>query len=156
MPEGDDDAADEDAAVLTEQAIGDEAAENRRAPGAAGVGAVDRCRIGVGEAQPAGGDRRHHVEDEEGAHAVVAEALPHLGEEERRQPARVAEEAVSWCQWVAASPARITWNNGAVRALLISTYDLGRQPLGLAAPAAWLRQAGVDVDCVDTSREPLD
>jgi radical SAM superfamily enzyme YgiQ (UPF0313 family) len=42
-----------------------------------------------------------------------------------------------------------------VRALLISTYDLGRQPLGLAAPAAWLRQAGVDVDCVDTSREPL-
>jgi radical SAM superfamily enzyme YgiQ (UPF0313 family) len=42
-----------------------------------------------------------------------------------------------------------------VRALLISTYDLGRQPLGLAAPAASLRQAGVDVDCVDTSREPL-
>jgi hypothetical protein len=38
---------------------------------------------------------------------------------------------------------------------LISTYDLGRQPLGLAAPAASLRQAGVDVDCVDTSREPL-
>jgi radical SAM superfamily enzyme YgiQ (UPF0313 family) len=43
-----------------------------------------------------------------------------------------------------------------VRALLISTYDLGRQPLGLAAPAASLRQAGVHVDCVDTSREPLD
>ena len=42
-----------------------------------------------------------------------------------------------------------------MRALLISTYDLGRQPLGLAAPAAWLRQAAVDVDCVDTSREPL-
>lgn len=42
-----------------------------------------------------------------------------------------------------------------MRALLISTYDLGRQPLGLAAPAAALRQAGVDVDCVDTSREVL-
>jgi radical SAM superfamily enzyme YgiQ (UPF0313 family) len=42
-----------------------------------------------------------------------------------------------------------------VRTLLISTYDLGRQPLGLAAPAAWLRQAGVAVDCVDTSRESL-
>ncbi len=42
-----------------------------------------------------------------------------------------------------------------MRALLISTYDLGRQPLGLAAPAAWLRQAGIEVDCVDTSREPL-
>ena len=42
-----------------------------------------------------------------------------------------------------------------VRALLISTYDLGRQPLGLARPAAALRQAGLQVDCVDTSRQPL-
>ena len=43
----------------------------------------------------------------------------------------------------------------AVRALLISTYDLGRQPFGLASPAAWLRTAGIETDCVDTSREPL-
>jgi radical SAM superfamily enzyme YgiQ (UPF0313 family) len=43
----------------------------------------------------------------------------------------------------------------AVRALLVSTYDLGRQPLGLASPAAWLREAGVEVDCVDVSRTPL-
>jgi radical SAM superfamily enzyme YgiQ (UPF0313 family) len=43
-----------------------------------------------------------------------------------------------------------------VRALLISTYDLGRQPFGLASPAAWLRRSGVEVDCADTSREPLD
>ena len=43
-----------------------------------------------------------------------------------------------------------------VRALLISTYDLGRQPFGLASPAAWLRAAGVDVDCADTSRVPLE
>jgi radical SAM superfamily enzyme YgiQ (UPF0313 family) len=42
-----------------------------------------------------------------------------------------------------------------VRVLLVSTYDLGRQPFGLASPAAWLRHAGVDVDCVDTSREKL-
>src|SRR5215212_540116 len=42
-----------------------------------------------------------------------------------------------------------------VRTLLISTYDLGRQPLGLASPAAWLRQAGVEVECVDTSRDRL-
>ena len=32
-----------------------------------------------------------------------------------------------------------------MRALLVSTYDLGRQPLGLASPAAWLRQAGVGI-----------
>ena len=42
-----------------------------------------------------------------------------------------------------------------MRALLISTYDLGRQPIGLAAPAAWLRGEGIEVDCVDTSRETL-
>jgi radical SAM superfamily enzyme YgiQ (UPF0313 family) len=40
--------------------------------------------------------------------------------------------------------------------LLISTYDLGRQPFGLASPAAWLRAAGADVECVDTSRVDLE
>ncbi len=42
-----------------------------------------------------------------------------------------------------------------MRALLISTYDLGHQPFGLASPAAWLRDAGVDVACVDLTRQPL-
>jgi len=42
-----------------------------------------------------------------------------------------------------------------VRALLISTYDLGRQPLGLASPAAWFRHEGIEVDCIDTSRDTL-
>ena len=42
------------------------------------------------------------------------------------------------------------------RALLISTYDLGRQPFGLASPAAWLRDAGVDVACADLAKEKLD
>jgi hypothetical protein len=42
-----------------------------------------------------------------------------------------------------------------MRAVLISTYELGRQPFGLASPAAWLRQAGWDVDCVDLSKERL-
>jgi radical SAM superfamily enzyme YgiQ (UPF0313 family) len=43
-----------------------------------------------------------------------------------------------------------------VRVLLISTYDLGRQPFGLASPAAWLRRAGVAVDCLDASRDAFD
>ena len=43
----------------------------------------------------------------------------------------------------------------AVRVLLISTYDLGRQPFGLASPAAWLRAEGHDVTLADLSREPL-
>lgn len=43
-----------------------------------------------------------------------------------------------------------------MRVLLLSTYELGRQPFGLASPAAWLRAAGVDVTCQDLSRTPLD
>lgn len=42
------------------------------------------------------------------------------------------------------------------RVLLISTYELGHQPLGLASPAAWLRNAGVEVTCLDLSRQPFD
>src|SRR5712692_11076646 len=45
-----------------------------------------------------------------------------------------------------------------VKVALISTYELGRQPFGLASPAAWLGSRGHEVLCVDTSRErlPLD
>jgi radical SAM superfamily enzyme YgiQ (UPF0313 family) len=32
---------------------------------------------------------------------------------------------------------------------------MGRQPFGLASPAAWLRDAGVDVACLDLSRQPF-
>ena len=41
-------------------------------------------------------------------------------------------------------------------AALLSTYDLGRQPFGLASPAAWLAEAGVRVVCNDLAVEPLD
>jgi len=40
-----------------------------------------------------------------------------------------------------------------VRVVLISTYDLGRQPFGLASPAAWLRAEGHEVITADLSRE---
>jgi radical SAM superfamily enzyme YgiQ (UPF0313 family) len=43
-----------------------------------------------------------------------------------------------------------------MRALLISTYEMGRQPFGLASPAAWLRAAGWDVACADVAKERLD
>lgn len=42
-----------------------------------------------------------------------------------------------------------------VRILLISTYELGRQPFGLASPAAWLREAGHTVTQLDLSRQKL-
>jgi len=40
--------------------------------------------------------------------------------------------------------------------LLISTYELGRQPFGLASPAAWLRKAGARVTCFDLAIDHLD
>ncbi|MBI1877011.1 MAG: radical SAM protein [Chloroflexi bacterium] len=43
-----------------------------------------------------------------------------------------------------------------VNILLISTYEMGRQPFGLASPAAWLRQAGFEVCCLDLSIDALD
>lgn len=42
-----------------------------------------------------------------------------------------------------------------MRILLISTYDLGRQPFGLASPAAWLKEAGAEVVCADVAKERL-
>ncbi len=42
-----------------------------------------------------------------------------------------------------------------MRVVLISTYELGRQPFGLASPAAWLRRAGATVDCQDLSQGRL-
>jgi radical SAM superfamily enzyme YgiQ (UPF0313 family) len=40
--------------------------------------------------------------------------------------------------------------------VLISTYELGRQPFGLASPAAWLRKRGHCVVTLDLSRQSLD
>ena len=42
-----------------------------------------------------------------------------------------------------------------MRILLLSTYELGRQPFGLASPAAWLRAAGHQVTAIDLARDPL-
>lgn len=39
--------------------------------------------------------------------------------------------------------------------LLISTYELSRQPFGLASPAAWLRREGHRVTCIDCALDPL-
>ena len=45
-----------------------------------------------------------------------------------------------------------------MRIVLVSTYDMGRQPFGLASPAAWLRRAGHNVVCADlaVSRLPVE
>jgi len=43
-----------------------------------------------------------------------------------------------------------------VKILLLSTYELGRQPFGLASPAAWLRKRGHSVNCFDLSRQSIE
>ena len=42
------------------------------------------------------------------------------------------------------------------RVLLIASYELGHQPLGVAGPAGVLRARGHDVRCLDLSMQPLD
>jgi len=44
----------------------------------------------------------------------------------------------------------------APKVVLLSTYELGRQPFGLASPAAWLRHAGAVVTCLDLAVQRLD
>ncbi len=43
-----------------------------------------------------------------------------------------------------------------MRIVLISTYELGRQPFGLASPAAWLHKGGFEVTQTDVSRQSFD
>jgi radical SAM superfamily enzyme YgiQ (UPF0313 family) len=43
-----------------------------------------------------------------------------------------------------------------MKIVLISTYELGRQPFGLVSPAAWLRKRGHEVVCLDLTRQSLD
>src|SRR4029077_13353148 len=43
-----------------------------------------------------------------------------------------------------------------MQVVLISTYELGRQPFGVVSPAAWLRKRGHNVTCFDLTRQSLD
>lgn len=43
-----------------------------------------------------------------------------------------------------------------MKVVLINPYELGRQPFGLAQPAAWLAREGCSVHCLDLSLQTLD
>jgi len=43
-----------------------------------------------------------------------------------------------------------------VKVVLINPYELGRQPFGLAEPAAWLKREGCEVQCLDLSVQMLE
>ncbi len=86
------DAAVEDGAPLADQAIRHPAAGQRHHVHHRRVQPVDRAGGRGVEAEASGRERRGHEEDEQRAHPVIAEALPHLREEERREAARMAEK----------------------------------------------------------------
>ena len=112
LAEDHDDAAENDRLALAEDAVGEDPAEERCQVDQRGVEAIDL--VGellvvevaedvleraahdreAGDGLDDAGEREvlRHVEDQERAHAVVAKALPHLGEEEDREADRVAEE----------------------------------------------------------------
>ncbi len=43
----------------------------------------------------------------------------------------------------------------AMKVVLLATYEMGRQPFGLASPAAWLREDGHEVTLADLSTGPF-
>src|SRR5450631_4337078 len=52
-------------------------------------------------------------------------------------------------------PESLRIHNRRVQVLLVSTYEMGRQPFGLASPTAWLRAAGHEVTQADVSVTPM-
>src|SRR4051794_23718368 len=75
----------------------------------------------------------HHVEDEERAHSIIGEALPHLGREQECQPARMAEK-------VSLSSGRATTRAGSRKAhdgisAAVAGLTRGGDVFRLAAPA---------------------
>src|SRR5687768_4447433 len=67
--------------------------------------------------------------------------------------------SISGQTWCTRSREALTFDsprhNGDLQVLLISTYELGRQPFGIASPAAWLRREGHEVSVADLSLECL-
>jgi hypothetical protein len=51
--------------------------------------------------------------------------------------------------------AAATAHSGALKVVLINPYELGRQPFALAEPAAWLREMGCEVRCIELSQQRL-
>ena len=94
------DAAPKHGSALANDAVGDPAAGQAEQIDHRGVEPVNRARFRRGKAQAAVRHSGGHEEDQQRAHSVVAEALPHFGEEERGKAARMAEErAVPAGRW---------------------------------------------------------
>ena len=81
-----------DRALLTDQPVRDPSAQQRQQVRGRDVQAVNRAGGLVVDAESAVGDRACHEQDQDRAHPVVGEPLPHLRHEQRRESARMTEE----------------------------------------------------------------
>ncbi len=88
---GEGDAAPEHRVALADQPVGDPAAGQRHQVDGGGIEPVDGPAGGVGKAEAAVLRLGHQEKQQQGPHAVVAEALPHFREEKRGEAARMSE-----------------------------------------------------------------
>src|SRR4030095_11448344 len=84
-----DDSAEQHAAVLSQSTIRDQTANDCSRPDAAGVRSIDGRGIRIGKTQTTGRSWSRHLKDQERAHSVVNEALPHFRKEECRETTRM-------------------------------------------------------------------
>ena len=87
MTRRNDDSTEKHSVILSEQAIRDNAADDRGRPRAACVCTVNRAGPCIGKTQSTGSGRSRHIEDEKRAHTVVTEPFPHFCEEQRAEAA---------------------------------------------------------------------
>ncbi len=92
---GDHDAtAVEHRAPLAQDAVGDPSAGQPDQVDHRSIKPINRAGLSHIEAKPAFLDASDHEQDQQRAHAVIAEALPHLGEKKGGESARVAEKTM--------------------------------------------------------------
>jgi hypothetical protein len=92
VPQHDHHAAVQDRQARAQHPVADPAAGQRHQVHHGRVDAHQRLGRALPQAQPAARRRRGEEQHQDAPHAVEAEALPHLGEEQRREPAWMAEE----------------------------------------------------------------
>ncbi len=93
LAQDDQDSAVKNGPALSEDLVGHPAARHAEKIDHRRVQAVDDAGGGDAESQAAARGRRGHEEDQDGAHPIEAESLPHFCEEQCRQAAGMAEKS---------------------------------------------------------------
>src|SRR6185503_13437141 len=92
MATGDDDPTQHDRAPSAQYSIGEPTSRQRQVPNRGNIRTVNNAGIFLVQREPAFGKRLGHVEQQDGSHAVVREAFPHLREKECGEAAGMTKE----------------------------------------------------------------